>query len=213
MSKRFYVPNPAVVTRFFDKLPNVGAPGSVDAKWLSQVGFKTSNDYALIGLLEFLGFVDSSGKPTDLWSAYRNKSQSRRVMAQAIRSAYAELYSTYPDAGELDDSTLLDFFRQATKLGESTLSRVLHTFCKLVALADMDAACPPEATKGTKPDGESEPPPAAVAAEPKHKPKRSVEPLLPISMNIQIVIPSDASEAQYDAIFSSIKRNLLADDE
>lgn len=46
--------------------------------------------------------------------------------------------------------------------------------------------------------------------EQKKPPKVSeTPPVIPITMNIQIVIPSDATAEKYDEIFSAIKKNLL----
>ena len=41
-----------------------------------------------VPLLKSLGFLSSDGAPTARYHAYRDQSQARRVMAEALREAY-----------------------------------------------------------------------------------------------------------------------------
>jgi hypothetical protein len=179
----------------------------VTFKWLSSLGFKTSNDRYITGILKSLGFTDNSGIPTSKWQAYRNKAQARVVMAQAIREAYPGLFETYPDAHRKDDEALRNFFSTHTSVGAAAIAYMVRTFKTLAELADFDTTAP------TLPDAvnELDSRPAAAGEKPKEavkSPPASAIPI-PITMNIQIVIPSDATAEQYDKIFSSIKKHLL----
>ena len=94
---------------FFSKLPSLAAPDLATIKWLSSVGFKSKNDRPVIGILEFIGFT-ASKKPTVRWTAFRDSSQSTRVMAEGIRQGYSDLFGTYPDAYNRDEKDLRNFF-------------------------------------------------------------------------------------------------------
>lgn len=83
---------------FFEKIGQLGVPDTVDKKWIGSIGMKASNDPTIIPVLKFIGFIDQSGKPTDRWKNYRDKTRSRIVLAEAILDGYAELFKTYPDA-------------------------------------------------------------------------------------------------------------------
>lgn len=85
-----YTPVNGRIKPLLDKIAQVGRPAKVDKKWLESVGFKASNDVALLRILKALDFLDASGQPTDKWQAYRDKSLSRHVMAEAVRGAYPE---------------------------------------------------------------------------------------------------------------------------
>src|SRR6266705_2328103 len=101
-----YTPVNSRIRPLLDKLSQVGRPAKVDKKWLESLGFKASNDVALLRILKALGFLDAANSPTDTWQAYRDKSRSKRVMAEAVRSAYPDLFSTYPNACHVSDDNM-----------------------------------------------------------------------------------------------------------
>jgi len=63
-----YSPHAANVKRFLDHVQKAGVPEKVTLNYLKKVGFKSSNDRYILGILKFLGFVDASGTPTKTWS-------------------------------------------------------------------------------------------------------------------------------------------------
>ena len=77
---------------------------------------------------------------------------------------------------------------------------VPHALEKLTQLDDGVANIPDEGAKPTPLD--------TVKSAPLQRPT-ATSPAIPITMNIQIVIPSDATAEQYDNIFSNIKKYLI----
>jgi hypothetical protein len=69
---------------FFAKLQEGQAPSNFTQQHLKDIGFPSSNHRALIPLLKALGFLSASGSPTARYHAYRDKSQSRQVLGEAI---------------------------------------------------------------------------------------------------------------------------------
>jgi hypothetical protein len=61
-----YSPQPLSVKRFLDHVQKAGVPDKVTLKYFEKVGFKTTNDRYILGILKFLGFVDSTGVPTKM---------------------------------------------------------------------------------------------------------------------------------------------------
>jgi hypothetical protein len=86
------------VKKFLEHIRTAGVPEKVTFKYVESVGFTSSNDRSIITILKFIGFISSSGVPTDVWRGYRPKNdQSKRVLASALRKAYSTLFTTYPD--------------------------------------------------------------------------------------------------------------------
>ena len=79
------------------KVRTTGPPAKFTQAHLKTLGFTSSNDTSLIGVLKFIGFIDSNGIPTPVWNEYRG-AKYKQVLASAIRTGYADLFALYPDA-------------------------------------------------------------------------------------------------------------------
>jgi Family of unknown function (DUF5343) len=55
-----------------DKIRTVGVPSKVGTPWLKTIGFTSSNDTSLIGVLKFIGLTDQSGILRGVHSAERS---------------------------------------------------------------------------------------------------------------------------------------------
>jgi hypothetical protein len=148
-----YVPNPAGLKKFFAHIQSAGVPEKVRIKYLETVGFKSTNDRYIIGVLKFLGLIDSSGVPTDVWQKYRNRSKAAAALGGAIQSAYDDLFGTYPDAYRKDNEALRNYFSPHTKVGERTLGLIVSTFKALCELANFDS---PDVDQSMKPAGKQQ---------------------------------------------------------
>jgi hypothetical protein len=107
-----------------DKIRTAGVPPKVNEAWLKTVGFKSSNDRSLIGVLKSIGLIDQTGIPTPRWSAYRG-ADHRAVLGQAIRTGYADLYAVYPEAHTQSNADLQDVF--STDACAVMLRRLIET--------------------------------------------------------------------------------------
>ena len=209
---------------FFSKVPSLAAPDLVTIKWLSSVGFKSKNDRPVIGILEFIGFT-ASKKPTDRWTAFRDSSQSTRVMAEGIKQGYSDLFSTYPDAHDRDEKDLRNFFTaNKSTAGEQVIRKTLNTFRALCTLADfsqMQADESPADQRAKKSKSKSKSKKTSVskaktvsghaqtiAAQPIAAPS----PTPSLHIDIQVHISSDADAAQIDQIFKSMATHIYQKD-
>lgn len=76
MATFLYLTNPARLKQFLKKIQHTGKPKKLTRRNLEGLGFKSKNDRPIIGALKSLGFLDSSGVPTERWKLYRNKSKA-----------------------------------------------------------------------------------------------------------------------------------------
>ena len=193
-----YAPIPTKIKNYFDKIQEVAVPtNKVNMSYLKSIGFKSGNDWYFIKILKFLGFLDTSNKPTKRWIDYRVKTKSKQVMATAIRESYASLFKTYEDAFRKDKEALYDFFSSRSKLSESTIQFMVRTFQELCKLADFEAA--PVA------------PSAAVQAAAVQVQQKAAVPSIPtININIELHLPATNDPTVYEELFKAMKKHLFS---
>jgi hypothetical protein len=200
------------IPRFLEAVRKSGVPQKVDSNYLKTLGFKNSNDTALVPLFKSLGFLDSSGKPTGIFTEYRAASadEAKVVLGGAIKICYAGLFEIYPDAYRKDDEALINWMRANTDKGEATQARALKTFKTLRDLAVFDQVPlgSNDLTAGRiMPNGATRLPDATVPVQ--HVGIRTT-PDVTINITLQVAATNDASI--YDKFFASMKKHLFADE-
>ena len=190
-----YAPVPTKIKKYFDKIQEVKVPtNKVNMSYLKSIGFKSSNDWYFIKILKFIGFLDTSNKPTKRWTEYRVKTRSKQLMAIALRESYASLFKTYEDAFRKDKEALYDFFSSRSKLGESTIQLIVKTFQELCKLADFEKAAVAPAQRVS----------AQVAQ------KAAVPSIPSININIELHLPATNDPTVYEALFKAMKKHLFS---
>ena len=185
----------------FSKIKTTGTPEAFTAKHLKLLGFTSSNDVPILSALKFVGFVDSSGKPTDKYTSYKGKF-GPQILAGGIKNGYSELFALYPDADGKDDDSLMHFFATNTNVGESSRKVMISTFKALCSLADFKSS-------GLETKENSAP---AV------KEHMQVEQIkikdksgLAVNINIELQIPATNDPEIYKNFFEAMKKYLLDD--
>jgi hypothetical protein len=103
--------NAGSIARFLKHIQSAGVPPKVNHPYLKSVGFKSSNDAALIGVLKAIDFIDPAGTPTERWKEYRDTTKAGGVLAEAIRACYGGLFQIFPDAERKDDEAISNWVR------------------------------------------------------------------------------------------------------
>jgi len=201
MSEIAYTPLAGKIKVYFDKFQEAGIPPKVDAKWLASLGFKSGNDYYITKVLRFIGFIDDSNVPTDLWRMYKDTTKARAVLAEAIRTGYKELFDTYPDANRKDREALYAFFSSKTGKAKATVDVIVNTFTNLCQLADFEKELPKMKAEPSK----IEVPQKAVI-----RPEKGV--ISEMHINIQLHLPATTDSTVYDNLFKSLKKHLLSEE-
>ncbi|TET14646.1 MAG: hypothetical protein E3J81_06260, partial [Dehalococcoidia bacterium] len=110
MADYAYVMVTGKLRKFMNRIPEVGVPRKVTTEYLASLGFKSSNERAIIPLLKFIGFLDDSGAPTNDYKIYRDTMKGPSVLGRAIKQSYSELFDIHPDAQSKDTEALRNFF-------------------------------------------------------------------------------------------------------
>ena len=193
-----------------DKIPIIGVPEVVDAKFLASIGYGNSNDLRVIGVLRFIGFLDTDSRPTQLWQAYRNPHQAKSIMADAIRTAYTDLFAQRPHAEVVNSSDLTSFFAAHTKAGTDVVRKSVSTFVTLCEYADF-ASQPSSGYPEVKPAG------VTNGSDGRQQGNGIKPPSLPdqqpaLHIDVQIHISPSADADQIDNIFRSMAKHLYSTD-
>ena len=201
MSDFAYTVVPGKLRLLLNKIRTVGVPRNVDAKWLKTLGFTSSNDKSLIGILKFIGMVDPSGIPTSVWSKYRG-TDYREVLGIAVRQGYAD-FAVYPDANKRPNSELDHVFSTSSSGGKQVIDKTIQTFKALVAEAVFSEGSETDLHVETRP---LHTPAALPDATQTNTQATSSGPTLHI--DIQIHVSPEASAEQIDKIFESMAKHI-----
>jgi hypothetical protein len=153
-----------------------------------------------------LGFLDADGKPTTVYHEFRSEAQSRRVMADAIRRAYGDIFILKAKPTGKDRDLIQGKFKSDHNTTDNVAKLMTSTFFALLALSDMDA----ESTVTTKKELDKQPPekkPEETDEEQGGRKATKAHPTL--HYNIQIHLPATKDVEVFNAIFKSLKEHLL----
>ena len=207
MSDFTYTTVPGKLKPLFAKLREVGVPPKATVQWLKSLGFTSSNDASILGVLKAIGFVDATGVPTPTWSSYRG-AHSKKVLGDAIREGYAELFAVYPDAPQRSQTDLEHVFSTSSTGGRQVISKLVSTFKSLAELAEFTPV-------SSRTD-------LHMASEPLHVPV-ATSPVRPVGgrslhsdgpsvhIDIQVHISPESTAEQIDQIFSSMAKHLYGE--
>jgi hypothetical protein len=189
---------------FFNAVQGAKAPERFTTKFLKDLDFTSSNDRLYIGLLKGLRFLDENGAPVDRYFAFLDQTQSRRVLADALREAYDELFALNKSAEKMTVDEVkgkLESLTQGQK-SDTVIGWMANTFKGLADLADWTSPATSNQQEDTQPTSPSSPVPTPAGVE---TARRELE----LHYNIQLILPESRDQAVYDALFSSLRRHLL----
>ncbi len=186
----------------FQRISQGQAPTSFTTQHLKDLGFASSNFRAVIPLLKALGFLSSDGTPTQRYHEYRNSAQSKKVMAEALRETYGDLFTIKASPTNADRELIEGKFKSVHNATPSTAKLMASTFYSLLGLADLSAATEPKKPK------EADPPPAIVKEKPSEPPP-GLQQRASLHYNIQIHLPATKDVEVFNAIFKALKEHLL----
>lgn len=216
-----YTMKTGAINAYFEAIRNAEAPSRFSYKFLEGLGFASSNDRLLIGILKELGFLNADGAPQDRYFQFLDKSISSKVLAEGIRESYSDLFAVNTSAFKLDVTQAYNKLR-ALYRGEkkdTVVKMISKTFVALCDYADFESGSPvreaPDQTEdGERLDGgdldEGKPDPAErneVGAGGNANAANSLG-IKSLQYHINIVLPDTRDQATFDAIFKSLRDHL-----
>lgn len=194
--------------KILGKIKEAQTPDRFTQDFLStKLGFPGGTAKPFIPLAKRLGLLEGDGKPSDLYKAFRNHAHSKAAMATAIRKGYSQFYERNEYAHDLDKKKLEGLVVEITGLeaGHATTRAIIGTFESLKSFADFNK---PEIRKEDPPEprvtGTMKSSPEVVAAG-----DDSSDIKLNLAYTINLVLPKTDDVAVFNAIFKSLRENLL----
>ena len=199
------------VEAILEAIRTAQAPEKFTSRFLLELGFASTNDRFIIGVMKGLGFLDEGGVPSERYYAFLDDTQSDRVLAEAIQEAYGDLFRVNSKANEMDQTQVKQKLKTLTRgaKSDSVVTKMAMTFVTLCRLANFKAvgAPPKERAKEEGPPKEKPAPPAKV--KPHRDEHKSANRPFDLSYAIHIELPATRDPAVYDAIFRALKEHIL----
>lgn len=185
----------------FDKIRTAAKPQRFTNELLTQMGFSSSNDRAFTNLLKKLGFLTSDGVPTGYYDDLRDSTKAKKAIAKRIKSFYSELFIINTNMNEAQDAEIKGAIARVTGKEEKDVKRILTTFKTLCGYADFSESGEIDISQSEEKEEDIN----------STKPiSNNISTIIPdFHYNIQIHLPATTDISVYNAIFKSIKENLL----
>lgn len=202
-----YVTSPGNIDRALAGIKQASVPDTVSQDFVKTVlKIPGGSGDQMTAFLKKLGLANPDGTPNDLYRRFRNPASSGAALAQAIRSAYAPLYVRNEYAHKLDDTALLGLVVEETgdAHDSSSVRLIVSCYKHLRSFADFDS--------GSIAAPIQQPSPAAdQRTEPSPNKRSGIG--LNLGYTINLNLPATTDPAVFDAIFRSLKQNLLSEDD
>jgi hypothetical protein len=204
-----YMTSTKNLSAIMQKIIDGTAPTKFTVAHLRGIGFKSSNDQGVLPLLKDLGFLSADGMPTARYNEYRDRSRSKIVMGEALRQAYEELFHIKEHPTRADRAAIEGRFKSVHNASDRVAELQASTFLALLELADLAADSSPKKKQKQADEPEESSGPRRESAE-----KAGGLPggqFSGLRYNIEVHLPATKDVEVYNAIFRSLRENLLED--
>ena len=208
-----YIASLGNIPRALDGIIQAPVPDRVSQDFVKSILKITgSSGDQVTSFLKKIGFADASGSATDIYRKFRNSASRGTAAAQALKHGYAELYKHSEYVHAMDDNEIEGLIVQVT--GSAANARnvklTLNCFKNLREYAHFNSG---EATsveiQHKKEDADDQ------ERIPDQRMQREAQGSfgLKLGYTININLPATTDQEVFNAIFKSIKQNLLTDDD
>ncbi|WP_293614254.1 DUF5343 domain-containing protein [Porticoccus sp.] len=222
-----YISGPGNISLMVSQLRK-SFPTKVNSDTVKKLGLAPNNESHLINALQFIGLLDSEGTKTSQASSvfsHHKDEEFSKAFSELVEAAYSALFELHGESTwGLDNDDLITFFRQNDQTGDAIGRRQANTFKVFAALSGHGEV--PVKRGGNKNGSSTE----NKKTKSKPKPKSKANPSTPLSVDlgknsgagqkngnrdigltvrVEINLPADGTKETYDAIFKSIKENLI----
>lgn len=204
-----YMSAPGSIAKILDKIKEASTPDIFSGDFLkTKLGFNGGNYLTFISWAKKCNLLGVDGVPTQLYKQFRNPTTSGQSLASALKYGYSELYSRNEYCHELDKKGFKGLVMEAT--GEAhdnaKVDRIVSTFFNAKALADFDSNTLQNQKEISKKESSKD-----FESSQSQKEFNESKVKLGLNYTINLVLPKTDDPAIYNAIFNSLKENLLSD--
>ena len=194
------------IPSYFDTLLTAKAPDKFTAKFMTDLGFTSSNDRQFINVLKAIGFLDDAGSPTQRYYKFLDQSCAKSMVAEGIREAYADLFALNINAHRMSKEEVIGKFKTLTNGSKenATVAQMASTFINLCSYADWSESpqhsiSETATANNTKEDNSTIELPIQA-----HNDMHRID----LNYDIHIHLPATRDQAVYDALFASLAKHI-----
>jgi hypothetical protein len=201
-----YMASAGTLPKILNKISKASVPENFNADFLgTKLGFPGGNQRAFISWAKKCSFLNSDGTPTQIYKNFRNPDYQGLAMAKALRNGYSEVYVRNEYCHELERKPFTKLISEITGSphDNSTVKAIVSSFFNAKEFADFEAKSSTINKKKTE-ESKKESNPEKIII-----PKRENRVNLGLNYTINLVLPKTDDPAIFDAIFKSLKDNLL----
>ncbi|WP_040464912.1 DUF5343 domain-containing protein [Erythrobacter sp. NAP1] len=206
-----YMNSTGLISKIFAKIQEAKVPDRYTQDFQSTVlGYGSGSAKPFIPFLKRMGFLESDGRPTDLYRRFRNADSSGAAMADAMKHGFAEIFKRNEYAYELTPDKLKNLIVEVTgkEKSDSSVKGITGSFTACNSLADFDSS------QTSDPDSHSEhrEEPASMGSPQalvEYRRTGNARKALGLSYTINLNLPETDNIDVFNAIFKSLRENLL----
>lgn len=197
-----YTTSIGVFNGIVEKALNAARPDKFSADFIDKVlGYSGGSARAAIPIFKKLGFLDSAGTPTELYTQFRSERTRGTAALVALKNAFGDIFKRSEYAHKADENQLRDLISEVTGLpsNDTIVKYIFNTFETIKKYVDEDTKAP------SKPDKETQ----NEQSKNTDLELNNMNSNLGLSYHINIVLPETSDITVFNAIFKSLKSNLL----
>lgn len=212
MAQPPFMNSSGLIPKLFDKIQQAKVPERYTTDFQSSVlGYGSGSARPFIPFLKRLGFLEGDGRPTDIYKRFRNSDSSGAAMAEAMRLGFKDIFQRNEYAYSLTDDKLKNLIVEVTgkEPSDGVVTSINGSFKACKALADFDSV--DASSDETKPDEQFKPlnRDRAMITQQDADRLRTRANSLGLSYTINLNLPETTDVEVFNAIFKSLKENLL----
>lgn len=183
------------------KIKTAEKPDRFTNEFLKKLGFTSSNDRSVIRVFKALGFLSEDGSPTESYNRLKDDTDHAIALGESIKSLYSDLFEINTEIYKAEDKEIKGAFSRITGKSSHSVNRYFNTFKALCGLAELDTTDKQQTMKVEEKKEENDKDTRLKGRQ------KTVQP--DFHYNIQVHLPATKDVSVYNAIFRSLKENLL----
>jgi hypothetical protein len=200
-----YVNQSGTMVKILQKVKEAKTPERFTTDFLeTKLGARGGNSRQFIPLAKKMGLLNSDGTPSELYKTFRNPATSGTALAQALKHGYRELFERNEFANSMKPEDLKGMVVEITGLEPKNrvVLLICQTFETLKKLADFEGKATQQPAHADQPEEVD-----SEATSENHTQRNDLD--LRIAYTINLVLPKTDDPAVFNAIFRSLRDNLL----
>lgn len=178
-------------------------PSAVNRDFIETVlGIKGGIVSGFPPILKRIGFLSTDNSPTELYGQFQTEGSRSYAALAGLRNGFAELFKRNAHADRADDDKIKDYLVQITgrKRDDGVISAILGTFNAIRSFIVGEVVTPESGIHDS----------LSGSTESDQGKNLLAQGAIGLSYHINVVLPETKDIAVFNAIFQSLKQNLLS---